>query len=189
MLRLFPAAPWTQRPLEKHSDRDDERQRYHDNASASMMPTLGQPHDQATPSHATGGDRADAASRTSIVLTAPAGAFTASVLLDVLSLVAASPEEADRDERRAADLLRLGVGAALGSVTLELADALRAPLDAAPATTLRTLTTNGLVVAVYLFAIAERQKQVNAGKARAGAAPLGLSLLGLALLAFAGKLS
>ncbi len=155
-----------------------------------MTPISEQPHDQAAHSYATSADRHDRAVRaTNLVLSAPAGAFTASVLLDVLSLVATSPEEADRDERRAADLLRLGLGTALSAVTLEIADSLRPPIGGAPPSSTRDLIANGMIVAIYLLAVAERQKQVSNGHATAQAAPLGLSLLGLALLAISGKLA
>jgi hypothetical protein len=121
------------------------------------------------------------------MLNVTAGAFTASILFDMLSLVADSPNHADTYERRAADLLRLGLGTALSSVALEITEYLRGPANGTTSTSLRTFALNGAVIAVYLLDVAERQKQIGTGHAGAPAAPLGLSLLGLVLLGISGK--
>jgi hypothetical protein len=120
------------------------------------------------------------------MLTVPAGAFAASLLFDMLSLVAATPEQADSYERRAADLLRLAVGNALTSVAIDIADYLRTPPSSTPPAALRRFAVNGTIIAIYLLDVAEREKQVGDGHARAGAAPLGLSLAGLVLSAVSG---
>jgi hypothetical protein len=57
----------------------------------------------------------------------PAAAFTASVLFDVLSLVADGPEQSHGYQRRAADLLRFGISSSLASLGLEVTEYLRAP--------------------------------------------------------------
>lgn len=122
----------------------------------------------------------------------PVGAFTASVLMDVLSLVADSPEHARSYTRGAVELLRVGLGASLAALAIGLLDALKIPA-ATPAGKAATkqVALDGAVVAVYLLDLAARQKQLADAQSEPGktdVAPIGLSLAGLALLGAAGKL-
>lgn len=121
----------------------------------------------------------------------PAAAFTASILFDVLSLVADGPEHVHSYERGAADLLRLGLSSTLATLALELADYLRAPADRATARGTRKFALDGGVIAVYLLDLAARQRRAgDTGGTAAGkdALPIGLSLLGLAFLAISAGL-
>ncbi len=125
------------------------------------------------------------------MMTLPAGIFTASVLFDVLSLIAESPNQAHSYRRGAADLLRVGVGTALASTAIEVTDYLRAPAGGASPGATRKFAVNGSVIAVYLLDLAAREKGVGedwAGWRGLQVMPLGLSLLGLAFLAVSGRL-
>jgi hypothetical protein len=122
----------------------------------------------------------------------PAGAFTASVLLDVLALVAESPDQAQSYVRSAVDSLRIGFGASLAALGWSLIESLKAP-PGTPAGTgvTRQLAIDGGVVAVCLFGLAAREQQLaegHAGRPGFEPAPLVFSLAGLALLAAAGRL-
>jgi hypothetical protein len=115
----------------------------------------------------------------------PAAAFTASILFDVLSLVADNREQAHAYQRHAADFMRVGIGSALASNALEAADYLRAQVTDVGGAPTRKFALNGAVIVVYLLDLAARQGR--AGNAspqapRVDALPIGLSLLGLALL-------
>lgn len=122
----------------------------------------------------------------------PGAAFAASVLFDLLSLVADHPAQAGAYRRGAADLLQLGLGSSLAAVTLEVADYLHAPPGLGEKSRVsRKLALNGAVIAIYLLDLAERQKQVDEelhARAQLAILPFGLSLLGLTLLGVAAKL-
>ncbi len=121
----------------------------------------------------------------------PAGAFTASVLFDVLSLVAENQQQAYTYMDGATNLLKMGLGAALAALGIELVDSLKtSPASVAGRAATKRLALDGAVVAVYLLDLAARQKQLAAAHTREAplqSAPLGFSLAGLALLAAAGK--
>jgi hypothetical protein len=122
----------------------------------------------------------------------PGAAFTASILFDLLSLVAERPAQARAYRRGSADLLRFGVSSSLASLTLEVADYLHTPPEGADASiATRKLALNGAVIAIYLLDLAERQNIVTDERnPQTGLAvlPFGLSLLGLSLLGVSAKL-
>lgn len=127
-----------------------------------------------------------------ILAALPVGTFTASVLFDVLSLVAESPEQARSYHRGAVELLKAGIGASFAGLALGLLDALRVPA-ASPAGKLATkhVALDGAVVAIYLLNVAAREKHLAEGASKGPAldpVPIGLSLAGLAVLGAAGKL-
>jgi hypothetical protein len=123
-----------------------------------------------------------------MLTTIPGGIFTASVLFDLLALIADSPEQARTYRTRATDLLRIGVGSALSSLALEAADFLHAPPGPAQG---RKFSLTGTLIAIYLLDLAARQEQVAGARdagARTDILPAGLSLLGLAVVGIAGRL-
>ncbi len=121
----------------------------------------------------------------------PGAAFTASILFDLLSLVAERPVQARAYRRGSADLLRFGVSSCLASLTLEVADYLHSPPEETDVSlAMRKLALNGAVIAIYLLDLAERQNIVkDEHNAQPGLAvlPFGLSLLGLSLLGMSAK--
>ncbi len=124
--------------------------------------------------------------------TLPAGALTASVLFDVLALLAERPDQAQGYRRGAADLLGLGLSGSVAALGLELVDYLRAPADQTSPGKTRLFALKGAAIAVYLLDLAERLRSAERSAdqpAGAGGLPTGLSLVGLALLAAADKLS
>jgi hypothetical protein len=126
-----------------------------------------------------------------MLTTIPGSIFTASVLFDLLALIADGPGQAQTYRTRATDLLRLGLGGALPSLALEAADFLHAPPGQPGPSQGRKFFLTGTLIAIYLLDLASRQKQVaGAGDARArtDVLPAGLSLLGLAVVGIAGRL-
>jgi hypothetical protein len=120
----------------------------------------------------------------------PAAAFTASVLFDVLSLVAENAEQSHSYQRRAADLLRLGVGSSLASLGLEMNDYLRAPAGVEASGATSKFAVSGAVATIYLLDLAARQKRASEVALDARTADplaIGLSLLGLAILGWSTK--
>jgi hypothetical protein len=121
----------------------------------------------------------------------PSAAFTASILFDVLSLVADDPEHAHSYERGAADLLRLGLSSTLATLALELAEYLRTPGGGTTSRDTRKFAVDGGVIAVYLLDVAARQQRAGDVSRPAGVPdplPIGLSLLGLVFLAISAAL-
>jgi hypothetical protein len=126
-----------------------------------------------------------------MLTTIPGGIFTASVLFDLLALIADGPEQARTYRTRATDLLRLGVGSALSSLALEAADFLHAPPGQAGSAQGRKFSLTGTLIAIYLLDLAARQIQVTGARdadPRTDVLPAGLSLLGLAVVGIAGRL-
>lgn len=126
------------------------------------------------------------------MLTLPAGVLTASVLFDLLALIAERPDEARSYEQRAADLLRFGLSGSLSTLALRTVDYLRAPARDADANAGRRFALNGALIAIYLLDLAARQHQLgDATTHRPGRdiVPVGLSLLGLASFAIADRLA
>jgi uncharacterized membrane protein len=117
-----------------------------------------------------------------------AGAFTASLLFDVLSLIAGGTDQSHAYQRAAADLLRLGSSTSLATAALELADYLHAPQPATAPNATRRFVLNGAIVAVYLLDVAARRRQLNGGRARVEPLTVGLSLLGLAFVGISARL-
>ncbi len=121
----------------------------------------------------------------------PIGIFTASVLFDVLSLVADSAEHARTYHRRALELLKVGLGASLAALALSVVDSLRVPAGSSVGdSATKQLAVDGALAAVYLLNVAAREKQLaDAPGVETGLqpGPIGLSLAGLALLGAAGK--
>ncbi len=134
----------------------------------------------------------DARSPKNVAAALPAGAFTASVLFDVLALVAEGPEQAHSYNRRAVELLKVGLGASLATLALAVVDSLNLPAATSSGKrATRQLALDGAAVAVYLLDLAARQKQVGDARTRdavADSGSIGLSLVGLALLGASGKL-
>jgi hypothetical protein len=126
------------------------------------------------------------------MLTLPAGVFTASVLFDLLALLADHPDQAHTYQQRAADLLRLGLTSSLSTLALRTVDYLRAPASGADSNEARKFALNGALIAIYLLDLAARQKQLGDASARRPGkdiVPVGLSLLGLASFAIADRLA
>jgi hypothetical protein len=126
------------------------------------------------------------------MLTLPAGVLTASVLFDLLALMADTPDGARAYQQRAADLLRFGLSSSLSTLALRAVDDLRAPSGGADANAGRRFALNGALIAIYLLDLAARQKQLgDASTRRAGRdiVPVGLSLVGLASFAIADRLA
>jgi hypothetical protein len=118
------------------------------------------------------------------------GTFTASLLLDVLSLVAETPQRALSYQRDAADLLTSGLNGVLASVALELVDDLLVPATSFTSSAARQWVVSGAVIAVYLLDVAARRTRlgsVRTGRESVDTAPIGLSLLGLTLLGVSGE--
>lgn len=122
----------------------------------------------------------------------PVAAFTASLLFDVLSIFAESPDQAHTYNSGAANLAKVGLGAAFVTLALELIDSLDVPAaTAAGRAVTKRLALDGAVVAVYLLNVAAREKQLADPRTQqksVASAPIGLSLVGLTLLGAAGKL-
>lgn len=124
--------------------------------------------------------------------TLPAGAFTASLLFDVLALLAERPDQAQGYRRGATDLLGVGVGSAVAALGIELVDYLQVPADETSPSKTRLFALKGAAIAVYLLDLAERLRASDRSGGQPGGPtvmPTGLSLVGLALLAAADKLS
>jgi uncharacterized membrane protein len=124
-----------------------------------------------------------------LTATLPVGTLTASLLLDVMALVAESPGQAETFERNAADVLSLGLGGSLVALALDIIEYLRTPAHQADAAATREFVLNGAIAAVYLLDVAARRK-ANGEPGRKGIGfivPAALSVAGLSLLAIAAK--
>jgi hypothetical protein len=126
------------------------------------------------------------------VLTLPAGLFTASVLFDLLALIADRPDQARGYQQRAADLLHAGLSSSLSTLALRTVEYLRAPAGRADQTEARKFALNGALIAIYLLDLAARRKQLSktsTDRRDKDLVPIGLSLAGLAAFAIADRLT